>query len=46
MIMYLSKVVYSDEAKFHMSGIVKGKVILLHALEALGVRGGFAPTHS
>jgi hypothetical protein len=25
---------------------VKGKVIPLHAIEALGVRGGIAPTHS
>jgi hypothetical protein len=25
---------------------VKGKVIPLHAMEALGVRGGIAPTHS
>jgi hypothetical protein len=24
----------------------KGKVIPLHAMEALGVRGGIAPTHS
>jgi hypothetical protein len=26
--------------------MVKGKVISLHASEALGVRGGIAPTHS
>jgi hypothetical protein len=25
---------------------VKGKVISLHAMEVLGVRGGIAPTHS
>jgi hypothetical protein len=30
---------YSDPGK-------KGKVIPLHAMEALGVRGGIAPTHS
>jgi hypothetical protein len=28
------------------SSFVKGKVIPLHAVEALGVRGGIAPTHS
>jgi hypothetical protein len=28
------------------SNIIKGKVIPLHAMEALGVRGGIAPTHS
>jgi hypothetical protein len=25
---------------------VKGKIIPLHAMEALGMRGGIAPTHS
>jgi hypothetical protein len=28
------------------STVKKGKVIPIHAMEALGVRGGIAPTHS
>jgi hypothetical protein len=31
---------------YHLYQQVKGKAIPLHAMEALGGRGGIAPTHS
>jgi hypothetical protein len=30
---------------FEKKGIVRGKAVPLHAIEALGGRGGIAPTH-
>jgi hypothetical protein len=36
----------SSERKLSPDPIVKGKAVPLHAMEALGGRGGIAPTHS
>jgi hypothetical protein len=39
--MLLSRIKVSDKSK-----VKKGKAVPLHAMEALGGRGGIAPTHS
>jgi hypothetical protein len=37
---------YKVNHKLHIFVLKKGKMIPLHAMEAHGVRGGVAPTHS
>jgi hypothetical protein len=45
MIYLMEKIPQNELAAMHISHI-KGKAVPLHAMEALGGRGGIAPTHS